>query len=61
MSSTRYDGRSSWPARLSVTWYSTARWLPSHSSVRQSSHSGYRTSRREDSAHMVNERIHGGA
>ena len=39
MSSIRYVGRSSWPARLSVGWYSTARWLANQISVRRSSHS----------------------
>ena len=54
-------GRSFWPARTSVGWYSTARWLANHSRVRQSSHSAYRTSRCDDSAHSVTKRIHGGA
>jgi hypothetical protein len=49
------------PASTKVGWYSTARWLANHSSVRQSSHSAYRTSRRDDSAHSVTNRIHGGA
>ncbi len=48
-------------ARNKVGWYSTARWLASHSSVRRSSHSAYRTSRLDDSAHIVTVRTHGGA
>jgi len=39
MSSTRWVGLPRSPAKLSVGWYSTARWLASHSSVRRSSQS----------------------
>ncbi len=42
-SSTRCVGRSRCAASASVGWYSTARWLANHSSVRRSSHSAYDT------------------
>ena len=48
--------RSQRSARTSVGWYSTARWLANHSSVRRSLHRAYDTSRFEDSAHSVTAR-----
>ncbi len=50
-SSTRWVTRSGRSARVSVGWYSTARWLANHSRVRRSLHSAYDTSRLDDSAH----------
>ncbi len=60
MSMTRCVGRSGASARNSGGWYSTARWLANHSSVRRSSHSAYDTSRRDVSAHMLTLRTHSG-
>ncbi len=42
--------RSHRSARISVGWYSTARWFANHSSVRRSSHNAYDTSRFDASA-----------
>ena len=52
--------RSGWSARTSVGWYSTARWLANHSSVRRSLHSAYDTSRFDASAQNVTVGTHVG-
>ncbi len=48
------------PSRISVGWYSTARWLPNQSNVRRSSQSPYATSRFELSAHTATRGTHSG-
>ncbi len=53
-------GRPGLSTRLSVGWYSTARWLANHISVRRSLHSAYDTWRRELSAHSDTVGTHGG-
>ncbi len=59
-SSTRWVMRSGRSARTRVGWYSTARWLANHSSVRRSLHSAYDTSRFEVSAQSRTVQTHGG-
>ena len=52
--------RSGRSARTRVGWYSTARWLANHSSVRRSLHSAYDTSRFDVSAQSCTVRTHDG-
>ena len=59
-SSTRWVTWSGRSARTSVGWYSTARWLANHSSVRRSLHSAYDTSRFDVSAHSGTVRTQSG-
>ncbi len=54
-------GGSGSSTRVSVGWYSTARWLPNQSRVRSSSHSAYVISRRDRSAQTLVVRIQPGA
>ena len=59
-SRTRWVARSRRSARANVGWYSIARWLANHSSVRRSLHNAYETVRFDASAHSGTVATHSG-